>query len=86
MIFSNHTAQLDLWREIVSQRNKETVPVTQYPDFIRKRFDELDSKGFIWSKESIFDIFLQLGQSGHPLGPLPPKNEIRQTRSNTRLD
>lgn len=35
----------------------------QHSDFIQKRFDDLDSQGFIWSKQSILDIFLQLGLS-----------------------
>lgn len=80
MMSSDRTAQLELWREIVSNRNEETRPVTQHATFIRKRFDELDSKGFIWSKESILGIFLQLGLSQRPHEPLPPANEVLELR------
>ncbi|EGG12541.1 uncharacterized protein MELLADRAFT_58290 [Melampsora larici-populina 98AG31] len=67
---SGHTAQLGLWREIVSKRHPETEPVDQHLGFIRKRFDELDSGGFVWSKKSILDIFLQIGISDSPRGPI----------------
>ncbi|EGG05798.1 uncharacterized protein MELLADRAFT_107264 [Melampsora larici-populina 98AG31] len=57
---SSLTTQLCLWREIVTELHETNHPVDQNPNFMEKRFEELDSKGFIWSKESILSAFLQL--------------------------
>ncbi|KAH9808014.1 hypothetical protein DFH28DRAFT_1088354 [Melampsora americana] len=65
---SSRTTQFELWHEIVSKchQGPGNKLVDQHLDFIRKRFDELDSEGFIWSKESILAIFLQLPLSESP--------------------
>lgn len=60
---SDLTAQLGLWREIVASLHENSDPGIHHLDFIRKCFNELDLEGFIWSKESIFSIFTQLGLS-----------------------
>ncbi|EGG00043.1 uncharacterized protein MELLADRAFT_118148 [Melampsora larici-populina 98AG31] len=73
------TAQLALWREIVSKCHQETKPVNQHLDFIRKRFDELDSEGFIWSKQSILGIFLQLGLSESPIDSSASVNQTTES-------
>ncbi|EGF98699.1 uncharacterized protein MELLADRAFT_69086 [Melampsora larici-populina 98AG31] len=76
---SSRTAQLALWREIVL--NRESIkPVNQHLDFIRKRFDKLDSEGFIWSKESVLDIFLQLGLSESPHDSFSSASEVVGSR------
>lgn len=66
MASSSRSAQLGLWQEIVSKPHQSTELANGYSDFIRKRFDELDSEGFIWSRESMLDVFLQLGVSEKP--------------------
>ncbi|EGG01969.1 uncharacterized protein MELLADRAFT_110590 [Melampsora larici-populina 98AG31] len=63
---SSRKAQLNLWREIASKRHEGTKPVDSHLDFIQSRFEELDSEGFVWSKDSILAIFLQVGL---PEGP-----------------
>ncbi|KAH9811907.1 hypothetical protein DFH28DRAFT_1178675 [Melampsora americana] len=80
MISSDRTAQLELWREIVNKRHEETKPVTHHLNSIQKCFDKLDSKGFIWSKDSILGIFLQLGLSKNPNGPFSDLNKIIASR------
>ncbi|EGF97539.1 uncharacterized protein MELLADRAFT_114259 [Melampsora larici-populina 98AG31] len=79
MTSSCFTAQLALWHEIVSKFHEETKPVNQHLDFIRKRFDELDSEGFIWSKQSILGIFLQLGLSESPIDSCASVSQIPES-------
>ncbi|EGG11805.1 uncharacterized protein MELLADRAFT_102154 [Melampsora larici-populina 98AG31] len=73
-------AQLSLWHEIISKCNEKTTPEDQHVKFIQKRFDELDSKGFTWSKESILDIFLQLGLSESPDVTSSSVNDLPESR------
>lgn len=80
MTSSSRTAHLRLWRAIVSKGNEGTEPIDQHLDFIRRRFDELESKGFVWSKESILDIFLSLRLSESPHGALSSDNEMLDSR------
>lgn len=76
MSSSSRTAQLALWREIISKRHEGTTPVDRHLNFIRRRFEELESNGFIWSKESILGIFLQIGLSESPHGSFSSVNKI----------
>lgn len=76
---SNRTSHLALWREIVCKHQEGTQPVNQDIDSIRKRFDQLDSEGFIWSKESIMEIFLQLGQSENTHGSFSSTHQIDES-------
>ncbi|EGG11466.1 uncharacterized protein MELLADRAFT_59652 [Melampsora larici-populina 98AG31] len=77
---SSRTTQLALWREIVSKRHAGTTPVNRHLDFIRRRFDELESNGFIWSKESILGIFLQIGLSESSHGPFSSVDKLLDSR------
>ncbi|EGG01487.1 uncharacterized protein MELLADRAFT_67049 [Melampsora larici-populina 98AG31] len=92
MVSSRRSAQLGLWREIVSKRHEETQPVNRHLDFIRRRFKELELQGFTWSRDSILGVFLQLGlpernhgsfssvnsilKSRHPFAPVFSSNEV----------
>ncbi|EGG04166.1 uncharacterized protein MELLADRAFT_65109 [Melampsora larici-populina 98AG31] len=78
---SSRKAQLNLWREIASKRHEGTTPVEPHLDFIQSRFEELDSEGFIWSKDSILGIFLQLGLPEGPHSSFSSVNEILQSRA-----
>lgn len=80
MASSSRSAQLGFWRQIVSKRHDETRPVNHHLEFIQKRFDELDSEGFSWSKESILGVFLQLGLSDSPHGPFSSVNKVLESR------
>lgn len=53
--------------------------MNQHLDFIRKCFDELDSEGFIWSKQSILGIFLQLGLSESPIDSFVSVSQIPES-------
>ncbi|EGF98106.1 uncharacterized protein MELLADRAFT_113853 [Melampsora larici-populina 98AG31] len=77
---SSRSAQLGLWREIVWRRHVEAQPVNRHLEFIQQRFDELDSEGFVWSKESILGIFLQLGLPDSPHAPFSRVNMILESR------
>ncbi|KAH9812080.1 hypothetical protein DFH28DRAFT_1084593 [Melampsora americana] len=85
MTSSNRMAQLVLWREIVSKGDERTKPVDQHLDFIRKRFEELESQGFIWSKESILDIFLQLALPESSHGPFSATDQILDSRVHKKI-
>ncbi|EGG04988.1 uncharacterized protein MELLADRAFT_108015 [Melampsora larici-populina 98AG31] len=80
MLSSCCTTQLALWHEIVSKCHKAANPMNQHVDYIRKRFDELDAGGFTWSKESMLDIFLQLGQSENPHGSFSSVSDLSESR------
>ncbi|EGG00794.1 uncharacterized protein MELLADRAFT_111497 [Melampsora larici-populina 98AG31] len=82
MSSSSLTSYLALWREIICKPPEGTHPVNQHLDFIRNRFNELEAKGFIWSKESILDIFLQLAQpkSLHEPGPFSSIDTVDKSR------
>ncbi|EGG07747.1 uncharacterized protein MELLADRAFT_116215 [Melampsora larici-populina 98AG31] len=71
---SDRTAQLGIWRDIVASLHENTKPADDRLDSIRQCFNELDSEGFIWSKESIFGIFTELGLSKISHGRLSPLN------------
>lgn len=83
MLSSSSSAQLALWREIVSKHHEKTKPVEQHLDFIRKCFDDLDTEGFIWSKESILGTFLQLGlpESSHDSSSTDSGNQLNEPRA-----
>lgn len=72
-------SQLALWREIVSKRHELNKPVNRHLDFIQSCFEELDSAGFVWSKDSILGIFLQLGLPEH--GTFSSVNDILESRA-----
>lgn len=80
MASSSKKAHLLLWRGIVSECHEGIKPVTEHLSFLQKRFEELDSEGFIWSKESIFDIFVRLGLSGSPHDSSPPVHTALKSR------
>lgn len=77
---SNRTAQLKLWREIVSKRHEVNKPVNRHIDFIQRRFDQLDSEGFVWSKDSILGIILQLSLPEGKHGTFSSVNDIVESR------
>lgn len=78
---SSRTAQLGLWREIVSKRHEETQPVNRHLEFIRERFEDLETQGFIWSKESILGIFLQFGLPQSTYGTFSSVNKTLESRA-----
>ncbi|EGG04987.1 uncharacterized protein MELLADRAFT_108016 [Melampsora larici-populina 98AG31] len=80
MSSSGRTVQLGLWREIVSKRHDETQPVNNHLNFIQDRFQELESQGFVWSKESTLGIFLQLGLSEAAHGSFSSVTKILESR------
>lgn len=80
MTSSSRADQLSLWREIVPKRHEGPQQVNRHLDYIQRRFDALDSAGFVWSKESIVDIFLQLGLPESSHGAFSSVNEILDSR------
>lgn len=81
MASSSRTAQLSLWREVAFKRHEVAKPVNRHLDFIQRRFDELDAGGFVWSKDSILTIFLQLGLPEGPHSPFTSVDEIIESRA-----
>ncbi|EGF98716.1 uncharacterized protein MELLADRAFT_113310 [Melampsora larici-populina 98AG31] len=77
---ASRKAQLGLGREIVSKCHADTQPANQHLDFIQRRLEELDSEGFIWSKDSMLSIFLQLGLSETPPSFFSSVNNIIESR------
>ncbi|EGG04164.1 uncharacterized protein MELLADRAFT_108721 [Melampsora larici-populina 98AG31] len=82
MTLSCRATQLQLWREIASEGHELNEPVKRHLDFIQRRFDRLDSEGFVWSKDSILGIFLQLGLPEGQRSPffLITFNELLESR------